>query len=154
MKKVLMLLIIPMLLVGCGKEENIDEATKDAVNKGDSNNAVSLLVENGIDLESIKPENTVSTVTYEEAGDSGDGVIFYLEESNRKDVFNNIVDYFKVISGNEKIYTKEIDADTKKIELEYKYNDKNVKVKVEYSERECPSEVSKKDCDTYGIVFK
>lgn len=154
MKKIIMLMIIPMLLVGCGKKDTIDEATKDAVNKGDSNNAVSLLVEYGIDLNSIKPDDTVSSVTYEEAGEKEKGVIFYIEGSNRKDIFNSIIDYFKVISENEDIYKKEIDEDTEKIELEYKYNDKSVEVKIEYEKRDCPSEVSKDKCDTYGIVFE
>ena len=108
MKKIIMLMIIPMLLIGCGKKENIDEATKDAINKGDSNNAVALLVEYGIDLESIKPDNTISSVTYEEAGENKKGVIFYLEESNRKDVLSSIVNYFKVISENDKLYEKKL----------------------------------------------
>ena len=154
MKKIIMLMIIPMLLIGCGKKENIDEATKDAINKGDSNNAVALLVEYGIDLESIKPDKTISSVTYEEAGENKKGVIFYLEESNRKDVLSSIVNYFKIISENDKLYEKEIDEDTKKIELEYKYNNKNVEIKIEFEKRACDSDIAKNKCDTYGITFE
>ena len=163
-KLVIMLMFISLLLVGCGNNNNLEDATKDAINKGDSNASISVLVEHGIDLESIKPEGVISTVTYEEIGEDEKGVIFYIDkDSNRENSFIGILDYLKLISEDNKIYDyknkeynyeKEVNNKTKKQEIIYTYNEEKIKVRIEYKERNCSEISSNKKCDSYGIVFE
>lgn len=72
-----------------------------------------------------------------------------------------MLDYLKLMSGNiydydneEYDYKNEITDKTKKQEIIYKYNDKDIKVILEYKERNCPKDSKNKKCDTYGIVFE
>lgn len=174
-KKIVIFILLILCITGCGKkeeklspkEEKINEILENSVNEGDSNNSLQILVENGIDLASLKPKNTSNTLTYQEALNVSElGVLFYIDKneiSNRKNTFVKIIDYFKIISSDNKVYDSsnlefdyinKINKETEEVQLSYNYNDKKINIIIEYAERECIFNGSKDKCETYGVIFK
>ena len=163
-KRILMLLFfitLSLFITGCGKDNKKNNSD---LNKDYSDNALQMFVENGIDLASIKPEKTVETKTYKEAGIKDiKGVLFYLDSSAKtiqKDEIIRILNYLQAISSDDAIYNEESEIydfvnelkdNSKSEKAMYYYGDEKVKVKIEYVERKCERN---KQCETYGIIFE
>lgn len=174
-KNILIVLIIIMCLFmvsGCKNKEDNKNGENNSTNnnslkdnveiESDNEEVINIFKENGIDLISIKPEKTVETKTYKEAGiNNKKGVLFILDKDAKtlkKDEFVRILNYLQAISSDDKIYNKNnleydfltnLKDDVKNEDFIYIYKGKKILVTIEFREEKCANDM----CETYGISF-